>query len=777
MKYIQGIVKAIIFHSEQNAFTIIKIDVTKTSKPMDLITQSQGDYLTVTGYFLKPMRGEEIRFFGKFKNHPKYGMQYVASQYEKIEETSIPGLIEYLSSDLFPGVGIKTATHVVNTLGKDAIKKIIDDKEVLNKVPKLSDKITDVIYDGLVENKAAEHTLIKLYSYGIGPKMAMKIFHHYGEKTIAIIEQNPYQLMMDIEGVGFERADKIAKELGFEDDHPLRVKAMILYLYQYMGTNYGHTYLSRQQLLEFLETSLNKSHVVIETPVIDTYIDELIDDNVFDEHDEEISLKQIYYAREHVVNTVVKLCEETESQYSSSDIDDTIDLFEQVHDMTYTEEQRQAIHDAMTNHLFILTGGPGTGKTTIIQGIVFVYSKLNDIPILYNNPLFEIKLIAPTGRASKRMNDTTKVYAETIHRFLGYGYDGKFAHDKDNLVDAKVIIVDEASMIDIYLAAQLFQSIPKDTKVILVGDKDQLPSVGPGQVLNDLLNVNEIPSLALTRIFRQASNSHIIDLAYHINQGELPSDLMQVYDDRMFVKEHAHSFQSRLVKSLEYLMNQGYDLIDDIQILIPMYRGTTGIDAVNNLVQKTFNKGKGHTVEHGDRTFKTGDKVIQLSNQVEDNIMNGDQGTVIGVTKESTVIVSFDGNEVTYTKGDLIHLKHAYAMSIHKSQGSEYKVVVLPIFKNYSIMLKKKLIYTAITRAKEKLVIMGDESALRYGVEHIENTRQSKLQEAITARLNHRPETRVKVESNNSIIDDPDIPFDTLGEKLNGLSPYDFLKD
>ena len=781
MEYIQGIVKAVIFHSEQNSFTIIKIDVTDSSEPMNLLSLSPGDYLTVTGYFLKPMRGEEIRFFGKFKNHPKYGRQYVASQYEKMEETSIPGLIEYLSSDLFPGVGIKTATNVVNKLGKDTIKKIIDDKDVLEEVPRLSDKLIDVLYDGLVENKAAEHTLIKLYSYGIGPKMAMKIFHHYGEKTIAIIEQNPYQLMMDIDGVGFERADKIAKELGFDDNHPLRIKAMILYLYQYMGTNYGHTYLTRGQLLDFLENALNKSDVVIETSVIETYIDELINDNVFESHEDEISLKQISYARQHIVKKVTELCQETDNTFTEDEINDTMELFEQVHDITYTKEQRQAIHKAINNNLFILTGGPGTGKTTIIEGIVFVYSKLHDIPILYDNPLFEIKLIAPTGRASKRMNEATKVYAQTIHRFLGYGYDGKFTHDKDNLVDAKVIIIDEASMIDVYLAAQLFQSIPKDTKVILVGDKDQLPSVGPGQVLNDLLGVREIPSMSLTTIFRQAKNSHIIDLAYHINQGNIPHDLMTVYDDRMFVKERSDSFQPRMIKSLHYLIDQGYDLTDDIQILIPMYRGVTGIDAINRLVQKTFNTGKGFTVEHGDRHFKTGDKVIQLSNQVEDNIMNGDQGTVIGVTKDSNVIVSFDGNEVTYTKGDLIHLKHAYAMSIHKAQGSEYKVVVLPIFRNYSIMLKKKLLYTAITRAKEKLVIMGDPEALKYGVEHLESARQSKLNSAITAAFNDDNNTDDSKEtpavSNAEIIDDPTIPFDTLGETLGGLSPYDFLKD
>jgi exodeoxyribonuclease V alpha subunit len=347
-------------------------------------------------------------------------------------------------------------------------------------------------------------------------------------------------------------------------------------------------------------------------------------------------------------------------------------------------------------------------------------------------------------------------------------------HNKDNLVHAKMIIVDETSMVDIYLAAQLFQSIPRETKIVIVGDKDQLPSVGPGQVLHDLLQIDDISSVVLDTIFRQASNSHIVDLAYHINASDMPRDLLTVYDDRLFVKEASATFQDRLVKSIQYLINQGYDLYEDIQVLIPMYRGKTGIDQVNALMQSHFNQSNGHLIEHTGRVFKTGDKVIQLSNQVEDGIMNGDQGIIIGVTKDKHVVVDFDGNEVTYSFGDLIHLKHAYAISIHKSQGSEYKVVVMPVFKNYTIMLNKKLLYTAVTRAKEKLIVLGDPDAFKYGLSQHGKDRQSLLPEVIQSILNDTNTTSETVR----MIDDPTIPFDTLGEEIDeDITPYSFLDD
>lgn len=774
MDYIQGKVKAVIYHNDDNSYTIIKVKVTDATEKMGLFIYDDFDYVTVTGYFPQPMRGEEIKFFGEFKEHNRYGMQYVVKNFEKLSDTSIPGLIEYLSSDLFKGVGIKTAENIVTSLGTNIIKMVIEDKDVLKKVPKLSEKLIDVIYDGLVENKAAENTLIKLYGYGITPKMAIKIYKFYQNETIAIIEKNPYQLIYDIEGIGFERADQIAKKLGFADDDPLRVKAMIVFLYNLMGLNYGHTFLYTDQLLEYLFKSLNKSREIVDESTIKEYLNELVADGIFVLIDDIIKLKTIDYAEKNITEKIKELSNFETEEIDTKKVEKLISLYEGISEIKYTTLQKKAIINALNSNIFILTGGPGTGKTTVIKGLVFVYAKYHQIPIEYNNSLFEIKLIAPTGRAAKRMNETTNLHAETIHRFLGYSFDGKFIHNKDNLVDAKVIIVDEASMIDVFLASQLLQAIPKDTKLIIVGDEDQLPSVGPGQILKDFIDSDMIDYTRLQQIHRQATDSNIISLAHSINSESIPSDILKVYDDRMFVEERSEFFHTRLVSSIHYLISKGYDLYEDIQVLIPMYRGNTGIDAVNRLIQKEFNQNTEKSIIHGDREFRIGDKVIQLTNQIEDQIMNGDQGIVVGITNEEILIVDFFGNEVAYKKGDLINLKHAFAMSIHKSQGSEYKVVIMPLYRSYSIMLKRKLIYTGVTRAKEKLILMGDMGAFKYGVEKIEAERQSILKDLIESKiLEHEPK-----ESKKTIkyINDPNIPFDTLGEDLeDGITPYSFM--
>ena len=782
MNYLQGTIKSIVFHSEDNAFNILKVRVEDTDLQKSLFFLD--DYMTVTGYFPLPLRGETYKFYGETKEHPKYGLQFVVKSFEKQSETSIAGLIEYLSSDLFKGVGIKTATNIVNTLGKDAIDKILEDPSVLKEVPKLSEKVRESIQESIVDNKASESTLIKLYSWGIGPKTAMKIYKYYQTDTISIIEENPYQLMYDIEGIGFERADIIARELGFEEADPRRIKAMIIYLFQYMGSNLGHTYLTVDQMRDLLVKNINRKEVVADEETLMDLLQELIEEDFFVEEEGKIKLKSVYYAEKNIALKVKELTS-VETDINEKKVNDLIALFEEISEIHYTKKQKRAIHQAMKENLFVLTGGPGTGKTTVINGLVFVYAKYHQIPISYNNSLFEIKLIAPTGRAAKRMNETTKLHAETIHRFLGYNFDGSFIHDKNNLVDAKMIIIDEASMLDVFLTSQLFQSIPKETKVVVVGDEDQLPSVQPGQVLKDFIDSDLMNVVKLSEIHRQAKDSHIISLAHNINQGLVPKDLLKVFPDRYFVKEESGQFQERLKSIVHYLIQEGYNLLEDIQVLIPMYRGITGIDAVNTMLQKEFNQNKSKEITHGDRIFKVGDKVIQLVNQIDDGIMNGDQGVVIGVSEDDTVIVDFEGKEVNYKKGDLINLKHAYAMSIHKSQGSEYKVVIMPVFRSYTIMLKRKLLYTGITRAKEMLIMVGDPDAFSYGVTHLESGRQSalieKMQEVVFAQEKEPKETKKKAESltKEKAIKDPSIPFDTLGEDFTyeEVNPYMFMEE
>ena len=776
MKFVQGIVKAIIFHSEENSYTIIKVKVTESNEDLTLFTYD--DYLTITGYFPQPMRGEEIKYFGEFKEHNRYGLQYMVNSFEKLSDTSIPGLIEYLSSDLFKGVGTKTAINVVNALGKNTIKKVLDDKNILDSVPKINNKIKEIIYNGIIENKASENTLIQLYGYGITPKTAIKIHKFYGEKTIATITNDPYKLIYDIDGIGFERADIIAKSLGFKEDHPKRVKAMIVYLYNLMGINYGHTFLYREQLMEYLMVNLNKKGEILSKDTLEDYLEELIKEKMFVIDEKIVKLRTIDYAEQNIIQKIKELTLIEHEEIDENKVNEYTELFENINNIKYTKLQKRAIQNAMKSNLFILTGGPGTGKTTVIKGIVFVYSKYHQIPILYNNSLFDIKLIAPTGRAAKRINEMTNLHAETIHRFLGYNYEGKFTFNKDNLVYADVIIIDEASMIDVFLASQLLQAIPAETKVIIVGDEDQLPSVGPGQVLKDMIDSDMIDYIKLNTIHRQAMNSNIIKLAYSINNEFLPEDMLKTYDDRYFVPEDISNFESRLINIVNFLQLNGYSLYEDIQILIPMYRGTAGIDNVNRILQEEFNQNKSKVIIHGDREFRIGDKVLQLTNQIEDNIMNGDQGTVIGLTEENVLIVDFMGIEVSYKSSELINLKHAYAMSIHKSQGSEYKVVIMPLYRSYSIMLKRKLLYTGVTRAKEKLILIGDMNAFKFGVERLEAPRQSVLSDRIIDRILNE-ENNVKPEKTTRIkINDPNIPFEYLGEEIEeGISPYSFMAE
>jgi exodeoxyribonuclease V alpha subunit len=771
MNYIQGIVKAILYHNEENAYTIIKIEITDITEDTGIFLFEEGDYITVTGYMSTPMRGEEIRFFGEIINHPKYGMQYQTTSYEKQSETSYAGLIEYLSSDLFPGVGIKTAERIVKTLGTTLVSDVIKDGGVLDKVPKLTKKQKQVIIKGLIDNKAAEHALIRLYSYGVSPKMAMRIFKHYQTDTISIIEENPYQLIQDIEGIGFERADQIARLLGWKEDHPYRVKAMILYLYQLMGVNHGHTFLYYEQLIDYLFRALNRKREIVAKEDIEKHISNLVEEDVLIQHDDWVKLKAVYYSEQNILEKIVQVSKESETEIDEAKLNKAISDFEKIEGIQYTKRQKQAIVQAISNNMFILTGGPGTGKTTVIKGLIYVYNVLFKIPPMTEATLHPVKLVAPTGRAAKRMQEATGFYAQTIHRFLGYNFDGTFMHNKNNQISADMIIVDEASMIDVFLASQLLQSIPKNSKLVIVGDENQLPSVGPGQILKDFLDSGMIESVKLDRIHRQGQDSKIVDLAYHINQGQLPKDIKNVYDDLMFVEEVPEHFQKRLLSSLYYLLEQGYDLWKDVQVLIPMYRGITGIDNVNKLIQKHFNQNEEKVVSYGNVEFRINDKVIQLVNQIEDGVMNGDQGIVVGIPEEGVVVVDFDGTQVTYKKGDLVNLKHAYAMSIHKSQGSEYKVVILPVFRNYSVMLKRKLLYTAVTRAKKKLIILGELDSFFNGVSQLEAERQSTLKDDLIAAI------MSGVSDQKMAINDEAIPFEYLGEDLNNLSPYDFMDE
>ncbi len=781
MDYIQGIVKTITYYNEENAFIIMKIVKTDASIKRSLFDHDR-ELMTVKGYLPKPLKGETYRFFGQLEMHDTYGEQFHFQSFEKISETNIEGLIDYLSSDLFPGVGEKTATRIVQELGAQSISKIIDNPDVLDRIPRLSKTLKQSLSEQLIQHKATEQTLIQLYGYGLSSRMATKIIKTYAHETMQILTKNPYVLIEDIDGIGFERADVIAKKIGFDDAHPLRIQAILLYFFKHITTAQGHTHVPLSQFLETVLSRLNKETFVVDETVLESHLDTLIKAEKFVKDEGMITLKQIDRADKHIVDKLKTLLTVKKS-VDDARIEQLISTFERLEKITYNALQKAAIKESFKHGVFILTGGPGTGKTTVIKGLIYVYYNYHNLTKPSENELSTIHLIAPTGRAAKRMNETTHYYATTIHRLLGYGYDGQFYHDQYTPIPGDLFIIDEASMIDVYLASQLLQSIPNHAQVIFVGDEAQLPSVGPGQVLKDLLDVITMPQIALEHIHRQAEGSHIIELAQAVRKGTLPSDMETQESDRYVINLSPHQFKARLQSMIDYLLRQGYDLHEDIQVLIPMYKGEQGIDEINRFLQEKYNPNKEKSLQYGDKVFRINDKVLQLVNQAEDGIMNGDQGVVIGIdTDNNGLIVQFIDKEVMYKKQDLANITLAYAMSIHKSQGSEYKVVILPLFRQYMIMLKRKLIYTALTRAKEILMIVGQLEGLSYAVERIEESRITRLKDKIMGVSNRETMIEEAMQALGKaplnkvwIIEDETIPFDTLGEPQSNVSPYDFM--
>ncbi len=780
MGYIEGVIRNLTYYNEDNAYAVVKLTITDANIKRGLFDEDLDEVMTVTGYFPKPLKGDSYRFYGDIVHHPKYGDQFSAKSIERVSETNIEGLREYFSSDLFPGIGEKTANRIVDCLGKEAIAKIIKDADVLETVPKLTDAQKKVLISGLKEHRASEQMLIKLYGYGISSKMAMRIMNVYKSATLTKIESNPYQMIKDIEGIGFERADVIGKRLGFSEDHPSRLEALITHLFSDLVLSQGHTHIDSEDFINAAISKLDSDENTVQPDVLREALDKLIVAKTFVVVDGLLTLKRVDSAEQTIADKLDVLTKTTNAIDENKALK-LIEAIEKEEAIDYSDFQKDAILKALTHQTMIVTGGPGTGKTTVIKGIIEVYYRYHNIAKPIKTQPSLIHLVAPTGRAAKRMEESTGYYAQTIHRFLGYAFDGTFEYNRYHQVEGNLFIIDEASMIDVFLAAQLLESLPDFANVIFVGDDAQLPSVGPGQVFKDIIDAQCLPVVALNVIHRQGKDSNIIRLAQHIRNGTLPSDLKKVYDDRVVFDEHPRNFQDRLQKIIDYMIAQGYTLQEDIQVLIPMYKGDVGIHETNRFIQSVYNQKPKAMMEHGDRSFRISDKVLQLVNQIEDKVMNGDQGKIVDIL-EDEVVVEFLDNRVSYKTKDLINITHAYAMSIHKAQGSEYKVVILPLFSSYSIMLKRKLIYTAITRAKERLVILGNIDKLDYAVSRLEESRNTQLDVKLKVKKPKmkRVDEPLPLKRGAEVehkIEDSEIPFDTLGEPLEKKTPYDFLDE
>ncbi|WP_148880723.1 ATP-dependent RecD-like DNA helicase [Streptococcus sp. Marseille-P7376] len=727
--YFSGTIERIIFENPSNFFRILLLDIQDTD------CENFDDFeIIVTGTMADVIEGEDYTFWGNLVQHPKYGQQLKISRYERAKPTS-KGLVKYFSSDHFKGIGVKTAQKIVELYGEDTIDKILAEPEKLKEITSLSAKNREAFVTKLQLNYGTELVLAKLAAYGIPNKLAFQIQDTYKGETLEIVEQYPYQLVEDIQGIGFKIADQLAQQLGIESDAPERFRAGLIHTLLTQSMETGDTYLEARDLLAHtIELLENSRQVELDPSLVADELAHLIEEDKVQNVETKIFENSLFFAEEGIRSNLVRLLEKGhQDRFEEEKILDAISQAEDDLGIHYDGIQKQAIFDAITQKVFILTGGPGTGKTTVINGIIAVYSQLRGLDLKKKADL-PILLAAPTGRAARRMNELTGLPSATIHRHLGMTGDDDTSH-LDDYLDADFIIVDEFSMVDTWLANQLLSNISSNTKLLLVGDAEQLPSVSPGQVLADLLQIPSIPQTKLEKIYRQSQDSTIVTLASQIQKGLLPADFTEKKADRSYFEARNEHIPPMIERITSAAIRSGIPA-QDVQVLAPMYRGQAGIDQINSLMQNLINPVEKDqlTFEAPDCQYRQGDRVIHLVNDAENNVFNGDLGYITDLlpakyteSKQDELTINFDGNEISYQRSEWYKIRLAYAMSIHKSQGSEFPVVILPITRSSHRMLQRNLVYTAITRAKSKLILLGEKAAFDYAVKNTGTARKTYL--------------------------------------------------
>ncbi|HDL9215294.1 TPA: ATP-dependent RecD-like DNA helicase, partial [Staphylococcus aureus] len=606
---------------------------------------------------------------------------------------------------------------------------ILDDHSVLEKVSGLSKKKQKQIAEQISANQESEKIMIRLHDLGFGPKLSMAIYQFYLGDTLTILDRNPYQLIYDIKGIGFNKADQLARNIGIAYNDNERLKAALLYTLEEECIKQGHTYLPINVVIDLTVDVLNyQDEEVIEPEKLDEMLQYLNEEKRLIIDNEQVAIPSLYYSEIKSVQNLFRIKTHTNklTEIEQSDLQMHIGEIEDANQVNYAASQKEALQTAINSKVMLLTGGPGTGKTTVIKGIVELYAEIHGLSLDYDdyvNDDYPVVLAAPTGRASKRLQESTGLEAMTIHRLIGWNQDTKPEDILENEINARLIIIDEMSMVDTWLFHQFLSAVPLDAQLIFVGDEDQLPSVGPGQVFKDLIESKAIPRVNLTEVYRQQDGSSIIELAHRMKLGQ-KIDITQRFHDRSFINCQANQIPTVVEKVVTSAVNKGYTMAD-IQVLAPMYKGNAGIKRLNQVLQDILNPKKKDTreIEFGDVVFRKGDKVLQLVNRPNDNIFNGDIGVIVGIfwAKENALnkdvlVVDFEGNEITFTKQDMMELTHAYCTSIHKSQGSEFPIVIMPIVKQYFRMLQRPILYTGLTRAKTSLVLLGDPEAFDIGL-------------------------------------------------------------
>lgn len=708
MSYIKGNYRRSIYQNSQGYnIGLFKVMDTDDEKLADYIAH----IITFTGYFHELNDMDTYLFYGKLVTHPKYGEQFQVDNYERCKPEEKDSIIEFLTSGLFKGIGEKKAKAIVDVLGKDTLKIILENPDNLILIPGVTKKNIEVLHTKLQEYESSYEIILFLTELGFSTKDAMIVYNFYKNKTKNIIDTNIYKIIEDIYNMTFKKIDAIALKSGLEKTASIRVEASIIYIMNELSNAYGHSYYFKEEIASYLPRVLGVN--ITEKLFLDSL--ESLEKNLsIVKKEDRYYLKEMYESETLITKRFRMLSREEDIVIK--DIDSKIKELENLFGITYNDQQFSAIKNSLLKKILIITGGPGTGKTTIMKGITELYRTINKLS--YEQLQEKIALLAPTGRAAKRMSESTLLRASTIHRFLKWQKEtNKFQVNEYNKSRVEFVIIDEGSMIDTYLMASLLKGISANCKIILVGDDHQLPSVGPGQVLHDLIESNCLQKVELTELYRQGKDSNILTLAYDIRQGEVNEEVFNIGDDLTFIK----ATSSQVVENVLEITDTYQDLsYKEFQILCPMYKTIAGIDEINRHVQNKVNpKSKNKKeIQYGDVIFRENDKVLQLTNMPDENVYNGDIGIIkeIKISPKKEIIIDFDNNIVKYTPSNFNNFRLAYAISIHKAQGSEFDVVIIPIVRNYNKMLYRKLIYTGITRSKKKLYLIGDINALKYAV-------------------------------------------------------------
>lgn len=728
MEYIKGKIRNIIYQNEDNGYVVAVFRIKETNDPK--MSEYVGKTVTITGTFLDINDEETFILYGISTRHERFGFQYQVKSYEKERISSKEALIEFLSSSLIKGCGEKTAEKIVETLGLDAIDKIKNDEHALD-IINITDSKKKAIRSSLLEYSDADDALLKLKELGFSISEATKIYKKYGPSTKYIIESNLYVLT---EIMDFNKIDIIYKSFHDEED-PTRLKACIVEAMHRLSNKVGDTYYKVEEIKDALKKEFG---LILDEITFESIIYNLEEENKIVLEADNYYLTEYYEAEKDITENLYALNANNPTPFY--DFVGEIAKLEEENNVNYNIDQKNAIKKALENKITIISGGPGTGKTTIINAIVKLYIKMHDYSPM--EVLANIALLAPTGRASKKISSSTGLPAMTIHRFLKWNKDtNNFGVNEYHKAKENLIIVDEMSMIDITLFDALLKGIKSNVQLIMVGDIDQLPSVGPGLILSDLIESDLFTFCPLEHIYRQSNNSYIPYLALEIKNKDLSNDFLSQKDDYNFLSVEGKYIKEMIRKICLMSKEKGLNE-EDIQILAPMYKGENGIDNLNIILQELFNPKQKEKAEikYGDIIYREQDKVLQLQNNPDNNVFNGDIGYIRKIIPKTNktkdlIIIDFEGIKVEYTKEELNQIKHAYAITIHKSQGSEFPHVILPISQSYYKMLYNKLIYTAVSRAKKSLVIIGEEKAFMMAVN---NDYSSKRKTMLKEKLVHK---------------------------------------